>query len=228
MKGHAPLPSPVPSDALAGSLGILLAGEPVHLLAQHALWWPAQGTLFIADLHLGKAATFRARGIPVPAGTTQGNLDRLSALLQGLPVRRLVVLGDFLHAAQARTRRWKWSWCVATTTAMRATRRPRWASAWWTSPGAWGHSRAAITRRRLLPAMCWPAMSTPPSCCAAPGEMPCACRALPSMPASPCCRPSAFSPAWPACRPVLASSALPWAAGGSGPFPVEGAGCNQA
>src|SRR2546429_8224232 len=52
MKGHAPLPSPVSPDALAGSLGILLAGEPVHLLAQHALWWPAQGTLFIADLHL--------------------------------------------------------------------------------------------------------------------------------------------------------------------------------
>ena len=102
LKGHALLPSPVPSDALAGSLGILLAGEPVHLLAQHALWWPAQGTLFIADLHLGKAATFRARGIPVPAGTTQGNLDRLSALLLGLPVHRLVVLGDFLHAAEAR------------------------------------------------------------------------------------------------------------------------------
>nr|WP_225614188.1 ligase-associated DNA damage response endonuclease PdeM [Delftia sp. DLF01] len=97
------MPSPFSPDALAGSLGILLAGEPVHLLAQHALWWPAQGTLFIADLHLGKAATFRARGIPVPAGTTQGNLDRLSALLQGLSVRRLVVLGDFLHAAQART-----------------------------------------------------------------------------------------------------------------------------
>lgn len=103
MKGHAPLPSPVSPDALAGSLGILLAGEPVHLLAQHALWWPAQGTLFIADLHLGKAATFRARGIPVPAGTTQGNLDRLSALLLALPVHRLVVLGDFLHAAEARS-----------------------------------------------------------------------------------------------------------------------------
>ncbi|WP_202396728.1 ligase-associated DNA damage response endonuclease PdeM [Delftia sp. CH05] len=102
MKGHAPLPSPVSPDALAGSLGMFLAGEPVHLLAQHALWWPAQGTLFIADLHLGKAATFRARGIPVPAGTTQGNLERLSALLLGLPVRRLVVLGDFLHAAEAR------------------------------------------------------------------------------------------------------------------------------
>src|SRR5260370_32624282 len=27
-----------------------------------------------------------------------------------------------------------------------------------------------------------------PICCAAPGAMRCACRALPSMPASPCCR----------------------------------------
>ncbi len=93
------------SDAglLAGGHAITLAGECVHLLAQRALWSPARATLFIADLHLGKAATFRARGIPVPAGTTQGNLQRLSVLLDGLPVRRLVVLGDFLHAAQART-----------------------------------------------------------------------------------------------------------------------------
>ncbi|CAB5717532.1 metallophosphoesterase, DNA ligase-associated [Delftia tsuruhatensis] len=91
------------TGVLAGSHATTLAGESVHLLAQHALWWPARATLCIADLHLGKAATFRARGIPVPAGTTEGNLERLSALLLGLPVRRLVVLGDFLHAAQART-----------------------------------------------------------------------------------------------------------------------------
>lgn len=92
-----------PSDPLAGSHALALAGETVHLLAQQALWWPARETLFIADLHLGKAATFRARGIPVPAGTTQGNLARLSVLIDGLAARRLVVLGDFLHAAQART-----------------------------------------------------------------------------------------------------------------------------
>ena len=42
----------------------------------------ASRTLFVADLHLGKSATFRARGLPVPSGTTQDNLRRLAALVQ--------------------------------------------------------------------------------------------------------------------------------------------------
>lgn len=82
---------------------LTLAGTAVHLLPAPALWWPDGATLCIADLHLGKAATFRARGLPVPAGTTQDNLARLTALLAAHPARRLVVLGDFLHAAEAQT-----------------------------------------------------------------------------------------------------------------------------
>ena len=79
-----------------------LAGTTVHLLPEGALWWPDGATLRIADLHLGKAATFRARGLPVPHGTTRGNLDRLTGLLERYPqAQRLVVLGDFLHAAEA-------------------------------------------------------------------------------------------------------------------------------
>ncbi|WPB56754.1 ligase-associated DNA damage response endonuclease PdeM [Xylophilus sp. GOD-11R] len=78
-------------------------GETVHLLPDPALWWPAGATLFIADLHLGKAAVFRARGLPVPSGTTRSNLGRLEALLTRHAARRLVVLGDFLHAAESRT-----------------------------------------------------------------------------------------------------------------------------
>lgn len=79
------------------------AGELLHLLPERALWWPAGGVLFVADLHLGKAATYRALGQPVPGGTTQENLARLDALIaQHAPVR-LVFLGDFLHAAAART-----------------------------------------------------------------------------------------------------------------------------
>ena len=78
-----------------------LAGESVELMAEKALWWPAARTLFIADLHLGKAASFRALGQPVPSGTTQDNLDRLSALIDRHAAARLVFLGDFLHAAAA-------------------------------------------------------------------------------------------------------------------------------
>ena len=90
-----------------GSVGKPLAieygGETVWLLPEHALWWPAQRVLFIADLHIGKAATYRALGQPVPSGTTQENLRRLSQLVQHYQPAQLVFLGDFLHAAQART-----------------------------------------------------------------------------------------------------------------------------
>jgi metallophosphoesterase superfamily enzyme len=79
------------------------AGELLHLLPERALWWPAAGVLFVADLHLGKAATYRALGQPVPGGTTQENLARLDALIARWSPRRIVFLGDFLHAAQART-----------------------------------------------------------------------------------------------------------------------------
>ncbi len=79
------------------------AGQTVWLLPQHALWWPAQRVLFVADLHMGKAATYRALGQPVPSGTTDENLRRLSQLLQHYQPAQVVFLGDFLHAAQART-----------------------------------------------------------------------------------------------------------------------------
>lgn len=79
------------------------AGEALHLLPAHALWWPAGETLFIADLHLGKAASYRALGQPVPGGTTQDNLARLDALIATHQPRHLVCLGDFLHAASGRT-----------------------------------------------------------------------------------------------------------------------------
>ena len=88
---------------MSSPLSVECAGETLWLLPERALWWPARRTLFIADLHLGKAATFRAHGHPVPAGTTEGNLDRLSVLLNRHEPEALVVLGDFLHAPEAMT-----------------------------------------------------------------------------------------------------------------------------
>ena len=89
--------------SLHPGLAVPCAGETLHLLPQRALWWPAQRSLFVADLHLGKAAAYRALGQPVPSGTTQANLGRLSALLREYDPQTLVFLGDFLHAAEART-----------------------------------------------------------------------------------------------------------------------------
>ena len=84
-------------------LPITFAGHTVWLLPEHALWWPEGKVLFIADLHLGKAATYRALGQPVPSGTTAENLRRLSHLMAHYQPVQLVFLGDFLHARQART-----------------------------------------------------------------------------------------------------------------------------
>ncbi len=83
-------------------LPVVLAGERVEVFAERALFWPAAATLFIADPHLGKAAAFRAGGVPLPRGGTQADLARLSALLVATGAHRLVVLGDFLHAASGR------------------------------------------------------------------------------------------------------------------------------
>jgi len=90
-------------SSVLDSCFVAIADHDVHLLPDPALWWPEGNTLFIADLHMGKAAVFRARGLPVPSGTTGSDLQRLDALLARQPARRLVILGDFLHAAESRT-----------------------------------------------------------------------------------------------------------------------------
>lgn len=81
---------------------IVLADEPVSLLHDRALFRPRDATLFVADVHIGKAASFRANGVAVPAGTTSSTLDRLDAVLLRTAARRLVILGDFLHARSGR------------------------------------------------------------------------------------------------------------------------------
>jgi len=87
---------------LSHCLELTVAGERVQALAEAALYWPARQTLFVADLHLGKAASFRASGIPVPGGTTAGNLARLDRALAATGAKRLVCLGDLLHARAGR------------------------------------------------------------------------------------------------------------------------------
>jgi DNA ligase-associated metallophosphoesterase len=71
------------------------------LLPQRAVWRAADRTLFVADVHIGKAASFRAAGLPAPAGTTRENLQRLDALIEALDPKTIVALGDLFHAREA-------------------------------------------------------------------------------------------------------------------------------
>lgn len=91
-------------SALSGAVWLELHGERVALLATHAVWWPACATLFVADVHVGKAATYRALGVPVPESTTASTLAKLSMLFEELDVRRVIWLGDLLHAREAMQR----------------------------------------------------------------------------------------------------------------------------
>jgi len=79
-----------------------LAGEPVRLLPERALFWPAACALVVADMHWGKAAAFRAAGIPIPGGATRQDLDRLDQAVARTGARRLIVLGDLFHAKAGR------------------------------------------------------------------------------------------------------------------------------
>ncbi|APA67380.1 ligase-associated DNA damage response endonuclease PdeM [Janthinobacterium sp. 1_2014MBL_MicDiv] len=91
-----------------------LAGESLWLLAHKAVYWPARRMMVVADIHFGKAAAFRALGVPVPRGTTTQNLQALDALLAAHACEEIVFLGDFLHARAAHA--------AATVAAMQAWR----------------------------------------------------------------------------------------------------------
>jgi DNA ligase-associated metallophosphoesterase len=92
-----------------------LAGEQLRLLPERAVFWPSACALVVADLHWGKAAAFRAAGIPIPGGATRRDLERLDSALARTGARRLVVLGDLFHARAGRVatrtlaelRRWR-------------------------------------------------------------------------------------------------------------------------
>ena len=78
------------------------AGVRLQLLAERAAYVPAARTLLVADLHIGKAASFRRLGVPVPEATTGETLARLAAAVAATGATRVVFLGDLLHARNGR------------------------------------------------------------------------------------------------------------------------------
>ena len=83
-------------------LMIEFGGAQIMLLAERAVWWEARRTLLVADVHVGKEATFRAMGVPVPSGSSEKDLGRIGELVEATGAKRVVILGDLLHARIAR------------------------------------------------------------------------------------------------------------------------------
>jgi len=73
------------------------------LLPEGAVFLAASATLVVADVHLGKSASFRARGLAVPEGDNACDLRRLSEMVAKHQAAHLVVAGDLFHAASGLT-----------------------------------------------------------------------------------------------------------------------------
>ena len=80
---------------------IEVGGQAIALLPEKAAYLPASRTLLVADLHIGKAVSFRSLGVPVPCGSTGETLATLGALAVRVGARRVALLGDFLHSRHA-------------------------------------------------------------------------------------------------------------------------------
>ena len=77
--------------------------EAFQLLPEKALFWEKEKTLFISDPHFGKAAAFRKAGIPVTEKTTVDDVEKLSQIISKTKTKRIVFLGDFIHARSSKT-----------------------------------------------------------------------------------------------------------------------------
>jgi DNA ligase-associated metallophosphoesterase len=85
---------PLPSGALI----LDCQGESLVLLPDGAVWWEAKETLWLSDLHLGKAAHFRKHGVPIGSEPTLETLHRLREQIKALLPSRILLLGDLFHS----------------------------------------------------------------------------------------------------------------------------------
>jgi uncharacterized protein len=72
--------------------GVTLIADPAGVL-----YWPEQGLLAVADLHLEKGSSFAARGQLLPPYDTAATLARLARLIAHYAPRSVVALGDSFH-----------------------------------------------------------------------------------------------------------------------------------
>ncbi|WP_420405333.1 ligase-associated DNA damage response endonuclease PdeM [Nisaea sp.] len=71
----------------------------VPLVADHSgiLFWPEQSLLVVSDLHLEKASSYAARGIPLPPYDTADTLGRLARVCESYRPEHVICLGDSFH-----------------------------------------------------------------------------------------------------------------------------------
>jgi len=74
-----------------------LAGIALAADCAGALYWPEEGLLAVADLHLEKGSSFARRGTLLPPYDTADTLARLARLIARYAPRIVIALGDNFH-----------------------------------------------------------------------------------------------------------------------------------
>ncbi|MEQ1930492.1 MAG: ligase-associated DNA damage response endonuclease PdeM [Parvularculaceae bacterium] len=83
---------------------IELCGEKLLAHPMGALFWPAQETLIVADLHFEKGSAYARRGVFLPPYDTRTTLKRLIVLCRRFNPRAVISLGDAFHDGEAEAR----------------------------------------------------------------------------------------------------------------------------
>ena len=73
------------------------AGQALLASPDGALFWPAQNTLLVADLHLEKASWFARLGQFLPPYDSQATLSALELLVAASGAKTIYCLGDSFH-----------------------------------------------------------------------------------------------------------------------------------
>lgn len=81
-----------------GCVELPLDGGTFRLMPCRAAYWVETRTLLVSDLHLGKIESYIAHGIGLPTIPLETQLRRLSDAMIDTGARRVMILGDLLHA----------------------------------------------------------------------------------------------------------------------------------
>jgi len=92
--------NPVAEGVPGSRTRILLSGHALTPVAAGALFWEAESTLIVADLHLEKGAAFASIGMLLPPYDTRVTLARLASIIKAFAPRRVVALGDSFHRTE--------------------------------------------------------------------------------------------------------------------------------
>jgi DNA ligase-associated metallophosphoesterase len=83
---------------------IKIAGVSILADCAGALYWPEEGLLAVADLHLEKGSSFAKRGVFLPPYDSAATLARLGQLITHYAPRCVVTLGDNFHDGEGAQR----------------------------------------------------------------------------------------------------------------------------